>query len=121
MARGCGETTGAQVMIAKRGDVWLALPAETRGAADLANARPFAIVSPLELNEHLRTVIAAPVAEPGTPAPFRLPLRLKGKRVELLLDQLYTLDKGVLIHRVAVLSPATLNGALLTLQEAFAP
>lgn len=105
-------------MIVKRGEVWLAAPGR-RSAHSARNARPFLVVSPPELLA-LRTVIVAPVATKGPPAPFRPALRIGGGRAFAVLDQLRTLDQSMLMRRVGALSPATLNGVLATLQLTFA-
>lgn len=106
-------------MIAKRGEIWLAVPGR-RSAHSARKARPFLVVSPPELHD-LSTVIVAPVATNGRPAPFRPALRLGGERVFVVLDQPRTLDKSMLMRRVGALSPATLDGVLATLQLTFAP
>ena len=54
----------------KRGDVWLALLDPTVGS-EIQKTRPCVIVSPPELHDFLRTVIAAPMTTASRPARFR--------------------------------------------------
>lgn len=107
-------------MIVRRGDVWL-VAADPPAERDSRTARPFVVVSPPELHDHLRTVIAAPLAEGVRSAPFRLALRFRGQGALLVLDQLRTLDKSRLVHRTGTLTSTTMKAALTALQHAFAP
>ena len=56
-----------------RGEIWLVALDPTLGS-EIKKSRPWVIVSPPELNEHLRTVIVAPMTAKGFPAPFRVPV-----------------------------------------------
>ena len=107
-------------MIVKRGEVWLATP-DPRGGRTMPRTHPCVIVSPSEIHDYLRTVIVAPMTTAGEAAPFRIALRVGGKRGLILLDQICALDKARLIRRVGTLGPATLRGALAALQQTFAP
>ena len=107
-------------MILARGDVWAVLPDAAR-IRDARSARPFVVLSPPELLGALPTVIAAPLAVEGRPAPFRVALRYQGMPAVVVLDQLRTIDKSRLLHRAGKLSPATLKGTLATLARYFAP
>ena len=78
------------------------------------------MVSPAELNEHLRTVIVAPMTSKGFAAPFRAAVTHAGIEGLLVLDQLRAVDKVRLIKRIGVLAPGTLSAALATLQATFA-
>ena len=71
-----------------------------------ALARP--VISPSELNRHLRTVNVASMTTGNKPAPFRVAVTFEGKRGLILLDQIRTLDKLRLMKR---LGPAELQRA----------
>lgn len=103
----------------KRGEVWLAALDPTVGS-EIQKTRPCVIVSPDELNAHLRTVIAAPMTTGSRPAPFRVAVRFKGKEGLILLDQMRTLDKARLVKRMGKVEAATLRLALMVLGEMFA-
>lgn len=107
-------------MIVRRGDVWAAIP-DRSAIRDFRNARPFVVLSPPELNDHLHTVIVAPLVTGAKSAPFRIPLRFKGESAVLVLDQLRTLDKSRFLHRAGTLTPATLKATLTALAHTFAP
>ena len=104
----------------KRGEVWLAHLDPTRGS-ESRKTRPCLIVSPPEMNAHLRTAIVAPLTRGSQSAPFRIPVRFSGKSGLILLDQIRTLDQQHLVKRLGSVGGRTLIATLSTLQEIFAP
>jgi len=105
--------------VVKRGDIWLVNLDPTVGS-EIKKSRPCVVVSPAELNDHLRTVIVAPMTSKGFAAPFRVPVTHAGKKGLVLVDQLRTVDKVRLVKRLGGLSPKTMAATLSTLQEIFA-
>ena len=77
-------------------------------------------MSPAELNDHLRTLIVAPMTSKGFAAPFRVSVTHRGTKGLILLDQIRTVDKVRLAKRLGAVSGKTLAAALNTLQEVFA-
>jgi mRNA interferase MazF len=104
----------------RRSEVFLVNLNPTR-CSEIQKTRPCVVVSPDELNEHLRTVIVAPLTTRGQAYPFRVPCRFRGRLDRVVLDQIRTVDRERLVHRLGQLSPGTLGGALAVLQEMFAP
>ena len=88
--------------------------------SEIQKSRPCLVVSPAELNEHLRTVMVAPMTSKGFPAPFRVPVTHAGTKGLIVLDQLRTVDKQRLIKRQGAVPAKTLNAVLATLQALFA-
>jgi mRNA interferase MazF len=103
----------------KRGDVWLAALDPTVGS-EIQKTRPCLIVSPDELNAHLRTVIVAPMTTGSRPAPFRVPIKFKGKEGLILPDQMRTVDKARLVKRMGKVDGPTRTAVLGVLAEMFA-
>lgn len=103
----------------KRGDIWLVNLDPTIGS-EVKKSRPCVIVSPAELNNHLRTVIVAPMTSKGFAAPFRVPVTHAGVKGLIVLDQLRTVDKVRLSKKLGAVSAKTLSATLQTLQEMFA-
>lgn len=103
----------------KRGEIWLVALDPTVGS-EIKKSRPCIIVSPPELNEHLRTVIVAPMTSKSFPAPFRVPVTHAGKKGLIVLDQIRSVDKIRLVKRVGAINTKTLSNVLTTLQEVFA-
>jgi mRNA interferase MazF len=78
------------------------------------------VVSPEELNDHLRTVIVAPMTSKGFAAPFRVPLTHAGTKGLVLLDQIRTVDRTRLVKKMGAVSAKTLTTTLAVLQQVFA-
>jgi len=103
----------------RTGEIWLAQLDPTVGS-EIQKPRPGVVVSPDEMNGHLRTVIVAPMSTGSRPAHFRIALTFQGKHGLILLDQIRTLDGARLVRRLGALRPATLAATLRTLQAMFA-
>jgi mRNA interferase MazF len=104
----------------RRGDVFLVGLDLTRGD-EIQKTRPCVVVSPDELNVHLRTLIVAPLTTGGHPYPFRLSCRFRGRVGHIVLDQIRTVDRERLVRRLGRLPTSTLGHALAILQEMFTP
>ena len=91
----------------------------TRGA-EIRKTRPCVVVSPDELNTHLRSFIIAPLTTDGHSYPFRVPCTFRGKSGHVVLDQIRAVDRERLVRRLGVLSPSATDEALAVLREMFA-
>ena len=96
----------------KRGEIWLVNLDPTVGS-EIKKSRPCVIVSPAELNDHLRTVIVAPMTSKGFAAPFRVVVTHGGTKGLILLDQVRTVDKVRLAKRLGAVSTKTRRFATL--------
>ncbi len=101
-----------------RGEVHLVELDPTRGS-EIRKTRPCLIVSPDELNHHLRTVIVAPMTTGGHAYPWRIPCRFQNRAGFVAIDQVRTVDRERLVGRLGRLPPRTLTSVLATLQETF--
>jgi mRNA interferase MazF len=102
-----------------RGDVHLVRLDPTVGS-EVQKTRPCLVVSPDELNEHLRTVIVAPMTTAGRAYPWRVPCRFQRRSGFVALDQLRTVDAERLVRRLGRLEAASITTVLQRLQEMFA-
>jgi len=91
----------------------------TRGS-EIRKTRPCVIVSPDELNRHLRTVIVAPMTTGGQAYPWRVACRFQQTDGFIALDQLRTVDRERVARKLGRLAPAALGATLALLQELFA-
>ncbi len=103
-----------------RGHVYLVRLDPTLGS-EIKKTRPCVIVSPDELNQHLRTVIVAPMTTGGRAYPWRPRCRFQGRAGFVALDQLRTVDAERLLQSLGQLDSQTVLAVLRTLQEMFAP
>lgn len=107
--------TRAAVM---RGDVHLVRLDPTLGS-EIRKIRPCLVVSPDELNQHLRTAIVAPMTTGGQAYPWRVRCQFQRQSGFVVLDQLRTVDAERLIKRLGRLRPETVTAVLRGLQEMF--
>lgn len=106
-------------MVVRRFDVWLVNLDPTVGS-EIRKTRPALIVSPDEMNEHIATVIIAPMTTKGRNYPTRVPCSFEGRAGQVVLDQLRTVDKARLVKRLGRIGDRTADAVLGTLGELFA-
>jgi mRNA interferase MazF len=88
----------------KRYEIYLANLSPTLGA-EISKTRPVVIVSPDEFNDYLQTVTICPLTTKIHPRwPTRLPIFCAGKKAEVAVDQIRTIDRGRLLRRISVLT-----------------
>ena len=102
-----------------RGDIYLVSLNPTRGS-EIRKTRPCVVVSPDELNAHLRTFIVAPLTTGGHRYPFRVRCHFEDKDGHVVIDQLRAVDRDRLIKRLGVLADDKLVEVLSVLQAMFA-
>ena len=102
-----------------RGEVHLVRLDPTLGS-EIHKTRPCVIVSPDDLNAHLRTVIVAPLTSGGRAYPWRVRCRFQQRSGYVILDQVRTVDRDRLVKRLGALPSQTLTDVLAALREMFA-
>ena len=107
------------VVVRRRGDVYLVSLDPTTGS-EIRKTRPCLILSPNELNQHLHTMIVAPMTTGGRAYPWRVPCRFQKRGGFVAVDQIRAVDAGRLTKRLGKLSPSTVTEVLQALQEMFA-
>lgn len=106
-------------MEVNRFDVFLVNLDPTIGS-EIRKSRPCVVVSPDEMNRHIRTVIIAPMTTKGRPYPSRVQTRFAGKDGQVVLDQIRTVDKARLTKRLGALDAKDAAKVLDVLGEIFA-
>lgn len=106
-------------MVINRFDVFLVNLDPTVGH-EIKKMRPCLVISPDEMNHHIRTVIVAPMTTKGRAYPTRVPCKFKGKSGQVVLDQLRTVDSIRLARKLGKISQKTGLEVLAVLQEMFA-
>lgn len=104
----------------RRGEVYLVDLNPTRGS-EIRKTCPCVVVSPDELNRHLRAFIVAPLTSGTHTYPFRISCRFQRRAGYVVLDQVRTVDRARLVQRLGRLSSRTMSKALSVLQAMFAP
>ena len=106
-------------MVVNRFDVYLINLDPTVGS-EIQKTRPCLIISPDEINRHIRTVIVAPMTTAGKDYPTRIPCKFKRKKGQIVLDQIRTIDKTRLIKKLGSINPETQLEVISVLQRLFA-
>ncbi len=103
-----------------RFDVFLVALDPTVGS-EIQKTRPYLVVSPDEMNRHIRTVIVAPMTTVSRNYPTRVSCRFKGKQGQIVLDQVRTVDRARLVKKLGKLDKRAAVKVLDILREMFAP
>ena len=107
-------------MVTKRFDVYLVTLDPTIGS-EIQKTFPALVISPDEMNRHIRTVIIGPMTTKGRDYPTRVPCVFEGKTGQIVLDQIRTVDKSRLVKHLGGLDELTQQLVLQCLDELFAP
>ncbi|WP_170121922.1 type II toxin-antitoxin system PemK/MazF family toxin [Hymenobacter nivis] len=99
--------------------MWLVNLDPTQGS-EINKTRPCVVVSPDELNRHLRTVIVAALTSASRNYPSRAACQFQGKNGQVALDHLRSVDKARLVRRLGLLPVATTQAVCERLGEMFA-
>ena len=106
-------------MVVNRFDVYLINLDPTVGS-EIRKMRPCLIISPDEMNKHIRTVIVAPMTTAGKDYPTRIQCKFKRKKGQIVLDQIRTIDKTRLIKKLGTIDPNSQIEVIAVLQRLFA-
>jgi mRNA interferase MazF len=106
-------------VVVRRFDVFLINLDSTIGS-EIKKTRPCLIISPEEINRHIRTVIVAPVTTAGKDYPTRVPCKFQNTKGQIVLDQIRTIDKSRLLKKLGVIDPQTKVEVISILQRLFA-
>jgi len=104
----------------RRFDVCLVRLGSTQGK-EMRKTRPCLVISPDEMNRHLHTVIVAPMTTHTRVYPTRVSCRFQGRKGQLVLDQIRTVDRSRLVKKLGTLAPSTSRRVLEVLADLFAP
>jgi mRNA interferase MazF len=88
--------------------------------SEIRKTRPCVVISPDELNAHLRTAVVAPMTTGGQVYPWRVACHFQRRAGFVALDQVRTIDAERLVRRLGRLTPQTVASVLRGLQEMFA-
>ena len=106
-------------MVVNRFDVYLINLDPTVGS-EIQKIRPCLIISPDEMNRHIRTVIIAPMTTVGKEYPTRVSCTFKNKNGQIVIDQIRTIDKSRLIKKLGTIDPKAQLEVIAVLQRLFA-
>lgn len=102
----------------RRFDIWLVNLDPMQGS-ETRKTGPCVVVSPDEMNRHIRTVIIAPMTSRRRDYPTRVDLTFQRTRGQVVLDQIRTVDKSRLTRKLGHLSEVRAHAVAGVLVEMF--
>lgn len=106
-------------MAVKRFNVYLVNHDPTVGH-EIQKTRPSLVVSPEEMNQHIRIAIIAPMTTVSKDYPTRVPCEFRGKYGQIVLDQIRTIDQSRLVKNLGTIDSETQSNVVSILQKMFA-
>lgn len=108
----------AVVVAPQRFEVWLVNLDPTQGS-EINKTRPCVVISPDELNRHLRTVTIAALTSSQRAYPSRVDCQFQGKDGQVALDHIQSIDKTRLVRKLGVIAEVTVKEICERLAELF--
>jgi mRNA interferase MazF len=87
--------------------------------SEIKKTRPCVVISPDEMNKHLRTVVIAPMTTSSKNYPTRVEVKHENKMGWVVLDQLRTIDKQRIIKNLGKLSKPEVKEVKSIIKETF--
>ena len=87
--------------------------------SEIKKTRPCVIISPDEMNQHLRTIVIAPMTTKSKNYPSRTKIKHDKKTGWIVLDQIRTIDKQRLIKVLGSISKPEIKRLKAIIKEAY--
>ena len=87
--------------------------------AEIQKTRPCVVISPHEMNRHLRTLVVAPMTTRSRSYPTRVPVRHDKKEGWIVVDQIRTIDRKRIIKVLGALSRFEIDRLKEDIREAY--
>jgi mRNA interferase MazF len=87
--------------------------------SEIKKTRPCVIISPNEMNDHLRTVVISPMTTKSKKYPTRIEIKHDNKIGWIVIDQIRTIDKQRIIKIIGRLSNPEIKKVKAILKETF--
>jgi len=87
--------------------------------SEIKKTRPCVVISPDEMNNHLRTVVIAPMTTSSKNYPTRVEIKHENKIGLIVLDQIRTIDKQRILKDLGKLSRPEIKEVKAILKETF--
>ena len=85
----------------------------------IQKTRPCVIISPNEMNHHLRTITIAPLSATSKKYPTRIQVQHNNQIGWVVLDQIRTIDKARIIKKFGFLSEEEIKSCKQVIREIF--
>jgi mRNA interferase MazF len=86
---------------------------------EIRKTRPCLVISPDEMNKHLRTIVIAPITSKSKNYPTRHKFILEGNDNWIALDQIRTIDSIRIVKVIGKLDPSDIRKVKSIIRETF--
>ncbi len=90
----------------------------TQGS-EIKKTRPCVVVSPDELNRHMKTIVVTPMTTSLINYPTRIAIKFKKKTGRIAIDQIRTIDRRRLIKKLGRISSHEIQNLKTTMSRTF--
>ena len=87
--------------------------------SEIKKTRPYAVISPNEMNKHLRTITIAPITTRSKDYMTRVKFELEGNDNWIAIDQIRTIDLTRIIKIIGELGLKEIKKVKLVIKETF--
>ncbi|MCK5774954.1 MAG: type II toxin-antitoxin system PemK/MazF family toxin [Bacteroidales bacterium] len=87
--------------------------------SEMKKSRPCIVVSPNEMNRHLRTIVIAPMTTSLKKYPTRVKIQHNEKVGRIAIDQLRTIDKQRIVKVLGSMSKSEIKSVKSVIKETF--
>jgi mRNA interferase MazF len=87
--------------------------------SEIRKTRPCVVISPDEINQHLRTVVIAPMTGSSKNYPTRVEIKHDNKIGWVVIDQVRTIDKQRIVRALGALSRPEIKEVKAVLKETY--
>lgn len=87
--------------------------------SEIKKTRPCVVISPVEMNKYLNTIVIAPLTTSRNLYPTRIKILFKRKIGLIVLDQIRTIDKSRIIKILGTLSKKEITELKQVLYETY--
>ncbi len=87
--------------------------------SEIQKTRPCVIISPNEMNHHLRTITIAPLSTTSKSYPTRIQIQHNNQIGWVVMDQIRTIDKARIIKKFGFLSEPEIKSCKQVIREIF--
>ncbi|MCK9207023.1 MAG: type II toxin-antitoxin system PemK/MazF family toxin [Salinivirgaceae bacterium] len=87
--------------------------------SEIKKNRPCVVISPIEMNKHLKTIVIAPMTTSSKDYPTRIKIKHDHKIGWIVLDQIRTIDKQRILKELGRLTKAEIGELKAVLKETY--
>lgn len=86
---------------------------------EMKKTRPCVILSPIEMNKHLQTIVVAPMTSSSKPYPTRVEVKHKSTKGWIAIDQIRTIDRIRIVKHFETLTDKEIDQVKSVIKETF--